>query len=279
MWTTYLSLIQDMNFKDFIFFLFLPKAPQHIVVYSSLWVLLVVACGTLPQLWFDEQCHVRAQDSSQRNTGLPAAECTNLTTRPRGQPLISVFWCPISNWNQPHSNQTQFPTPKTLLSYLSNCSGQTLFPSVATSNPPAYPIASLSKVYFRIDHFSLFPVFPLQSKGPGLTWNHPNCLPASTLAPTAVLLTATRMIFFNSSTACNYILSKMQTPPQGLTRSHTAWSLPASASSSSILPPLLSGSSYKSSCQCLQHAKFATPSGPLHVLFPMLGMLFPLTFS
>ena len=33
----------------FIFFLFLPKAPQYIVVYSSLWILLVVACGTLPQ--------------------------------------------------------------------------------------------------------------------------------------------------------------------------------------------------------------------------------------
>ena len=36
-------------FKDFIFFLFLPNVPRDIVVYSSLWVLLVVACGTLPQ--------------------------------------------------------------------------------------------------------------------------------------------------------------------------------------------------------------------------------------
>ena len=36
-------------FKDFIFSLFLPKAPRYIVVYSSLWVLLVVACGTPPQ--------------------------------------------------------------------------------------------------------------------------------------------------------------------------------------------------------------------------------------
>ena len=36
--------------------------------------------------WFDEQCHVRAQDSNQRNTGPPAAERANLTTRPRGQP-------------------------------------------------------------------------------------------------------------------------------------------------------------------------------------------------
>ena len=38
-----------ISFKDFYFFLFLPKAPQYIVVYSSLWVLLVVACGMLPQ--------------------------------------------------------------------------------------------------------------------------------------------------------------------------------------------------------------------------------------
>ena len=36
-------------FNLFLFFLFLPKAPWYIVVYSSLWVLLVVACGTLPQ--------------------------------------------------------------------------------------------------------------------------------------------------------------------------------------------------------------------------------------
>ena len=34
---------------NFFFFLFLPKAPWYIVVYSSLWVLLVVACGTPPQ--------------------------------------------------------------------------------------------------------------------------------------------------------------------------------------------------------------------------------------
>ena len=38
--------------------------------------------------WSDEQCHVRAQDSNQRNTGPPAAERTNLTTRPQGQPQM-----------------------------------------------------------------------------------------------------------------------------------------------------------------------------------------------
>ena len=37
------------SFKDFIFFLFLPKATWYIAAYSSLWVLLVVACGMLPQ--------------------------------------------------------------------------------------------------------------------------------------------------------------------------------------------------------------------------------------
>ena len=36
--------------------------------------------------WFDELCHVRAQDSNWWNTGPPAAERRNLTTRPQGQP-------------------------------------------------------------------------------------------------------------------------------------------------------------------------------------------------
>uniref|UniRef100_A0A9L0ITK3 Dolichyl-diphosphooligosaccharide--protein glycosyltransferase subunit 1 n=1 Tax=Equus asinus TaxID=9793 RepID=A0A9L0ITK3_EQUAS len=46
------------------------------------------SCGTwdAASAWFDEQCHVRAQDSNQRNTGPPAAEPANLSTRPRGQP-------------------------------------------------------------------------------------------------------------------------------------------------------------------------------------------------
>uniref|UniRef100_A0A9L0TGC3 Telomere repeat binding bouquet formation protein 2 n=1 Tax=Equus caballus TaxID=9796 RepID=A0A9L0TGC3_HORSE len=38
--------------------------------------------------WFDERCHVHAQDSNQGNTGPPTAECANLTTRPRGQPPV-----------------------------------------------------------------------------------------------------------------------------------------------------------------------------------------------
>ena len=44
----YITTIVDL--KGFFFFLFLPKAPRYIVAYSSsLWVLLVVACGRLPQ--------------------------------------------------------------------------------------------------------------------------------------------------------------------------------------------------------------------------------------
>uniref|UniRef100_A0A9L0J3U6 Cerebral dopamine neurotrophic factor n=1 Tax=Equus asinus TaxID=9793 RepID=A0A9L0J3U6_EQUAS len=44
--------------------------------------------------WFDEQCHVRAQDSNQRNTGRPAAELADLTTRPGGQPQdLQCFKC------------------------------------------------------------------------------------------------------------------------------------------------------------------------------------------
>ena len=36
-------------FLKILFFLFLPKAPQYIVVCFQLWVLLVVACRTPPQ--------------------------------------------------------------------------------------------------------------------------------------------------------------------------------------------------------------------------------------
>ena len=78
-------------FKDFfIFFLFLPKAPRYIVVYSSLWGPSSCGMWDAASAWFDEQCHVCAQDSNQRNTGPPAAERANLTTRPRGQPPFSA---------------------------------------------------------------------------------------------------------------------------------------------------------------------------------------------
>ena len=51
------------------------------------------SCGVwdATSAWFDEQCHVRAQDSNQPNTGPPAAERANPTTRPRDQPLLPMF--------------------------------------------------------------------------------------------------------------------------------------------------------------------------------------------
>ena len=40
--------------------------------------------------WPDERCHVCAQDTTQRNPGLPKWSVT-LTARPRGSPLTLVF--------------------------------------------------------------------------------------------------------------------------------------------------------------------------------------------
>ena len=81
--------------KILFFFLFLPKAPQYIVVYS--FFMGPSSCGMwdAASAWFDEQCHVHAQDSNQRNTGLPAAGRTNLTTWPRGQPRSVNIFNPI----------------------------------------------------------------------------------------------------------------------------------------------------------------------------------------
>ena len=44
-----LTMLFIYFFQDFIFFLFLSKAPRYTVLHYSLWVLLVVACGTPPQ--------------------------------------------------------------------------------------------------------------------------------------------------------------------------------------------------------------------------------------
>ena len=81
--------------KDIFFPLFLPKAPPgrscifFIVGPSS--------CGMwdAASAWPDEQCHVRAQDSNQRNTGPPAAECAELTTRPWGQPPSEGYFLKV----------------------------------------------------------------------------------------------------------------------------------------------------------------------------------------
>ena len=78
-------------------------SPQSPPVHSC--ILLAVgpsSCGMwdAASAWFDEQCHVRAQDSNQRNTGRLAAEHANLTTRPQGQPQeISSFEYKQSNYS------------------------------------------------------------------------------------------------------------------------------------------------------------------------------------
>ena len=80
----------------FFFFkiLFFPFSPQSPPAHScALFAVGSSSCGMwdAASAWSDEQCHVRAQDSNQRNTGPPAAECANLTTRPRGHPLPYAF--------------------------------------------------------------------------------------------------------------------------------------------------------------------------------------------
>ena len=78
----------------FLRFYFFPFSPQMLPVHSCIFFVVgPSSCGIwdTASAWPDEQCHVHAQDSNQRNTGPHAAEHTNLTTRPWGQPLI--FLC------------------------------------------------------------------------------------------------------------------------------------------------------------------------------------------
>ena len=89
--------LRSCCFFFFFFFkiLFFPLSPQSPPVHSC--ILFVVgpsSCGVwdAASAWSDEQCHVHAQDSNQRNTGPPAAERANPTTRPRGQPLVLFFF-------------------------------------------------------------------------------------------------------------------------------------------------------------------------------------------
>ena len=76
-------------FLRFYFFHFSPQSPP--VRSCIFFVVGPSSCGMwdAASAWFDEHCHVCAQDLNQRNTGHPAAEHTNLTTQPRGQPLLS----------------------------------------------------------------------------------------------------------------------------------------------------------------------------------------------
>ena len=76
-------------FLRFYFFPFFPQSPP---VHSCIFFVVgPSSCGMwdAASVWFDEQRHVHAQDSNQRNTGPPAAESANSTTGPWGQPLSS----------------------------------------------------------------------------------------------------------------------------------------------------------------------------------------------
>ena len=91
---------------QFIFFLrfyFFPFSPQRPPVHSCIFFVVgPSSCGMwdAASAWFDEQCHVRAQDLNQRNTGPPAAECANLTTRPWSQPLLhNLEWYDL-HWGE-----------------------------------------------------------------------------------------------------------------------------------------------------------------------------------
>uniref|UniRef100_A0A9L0TTH3 BLOC-1-related complex subunit 7 n=1 Tax=Equus caballus TaxID=9796 RepID=A0A9L0TTH3_HORSE len=91
----YFSILDKrLLFFFFLKILFFPFSPQSPLVHSCIFFIVdPSSCGMwdAASAWFDEQCHVRTQDSNQRNTGPPAAECANLTTWPWGQPQEAPF--------------------------------------------------------------------------------------------------------------------------------------------------------------------------------------------
>ena len=92
----YIDVIRvSISFFFFFKILFCPFSPHSPPVRSCIFFIVgPSSCGMwdATSAWFDEQCHVNAQDSNQRNTGPPAAERANLTTRPRGQPRESHYF-------------------------------------------------------------------------------------------------------------------------------------------------------------------------------------------
>ena len=67
----------DFFLKGFFIFPFSPQSPP---VHSCIFFVVGPSSRGMwdsASAWFDEQCHGRAQDSNQRNTGLPAAEHAN----------------------------------------------------------------------------------------------------------------------------------------------------------------------------------------------------------
>ena len=58
---------------------------------TSVPIFLSFICGTPTTAWRVKKCHVRTQDLELVNPGRREAERVNLTTVPRGRPLIPVF--------------------------------------------------------------------------------------------------------------------------------------------------------------------------------------------
>ena len=100
-------------FVFFFFFfkiLFFPFSPQSPPVHSCIFFVGgPSSCGMwdAASAWFDEQCHVHAQDLNQRNTGPPAAERANSTTQPRGQPPFCLIYTLLSLSQNTTSNHVR----------------------------------------------------------------------------------------------------------------------------------------------------------------------------
>ena len=87
-WSGWSQVVSFFFFFLFLKILFFPFSPQSPPVHSCMFFLVGhSSCGMWDAAlaWFDKQCHVCAQDSNQWNTGPPAVEHANWTTRPRGQ--------------------------------------------------------------------------------------------------------------------------------------------------------------------------------------------------
>ena len=101
-------------FKILFFSFILPKAPLPPPVHSCIFFIVGPSSCSMwdaASAWFDEQCHVSAQDSNQWSTGLPAAENVNLTAWPRGQPLKLSFYSSLYSIFHPHSLLIFFNLP------------------------------------------------------------------------------------------------------------------------------------------------------------------------
>uniref|UniRef100_A0A9L0K6R3 Proteasome subunit beta n=1 Tax=Equus asinus TaxID=9793 RepID=A0A9L0K6R3_EQUAS len=69
---------------------YVTMAPRYIVVYSSLWILLVVACGTPPQRGLMSSAMSAPRIQTNETLGR-LQRSSRITTQPRGQPYLPHF--------------------------------------------------------------------------------------------------------------------------------------------------------------------------------------------